>query len=136
MLHKFNIDIQDVFKQIFVNTRVPQKKFTGGTEMSVSYFECVRKLPKYQFVLWRKKWWPKHCYILNPDDVMMLDYNPSLSNQKLFVINISFWYTFSNRSLLLHWIWLAKGEHQSSLRILHTTTYQCNNKYSLKVYIK
>ena len=51
MLHKFNIDIQDVFKQIFVNNRVPQSKFTGGTEMSVSYFECVRKLPKYQFVL-------------------------------------------------------------------------------------
>ena len=51
MLHKCNIDIQDVFKQIFVNTRVPQNKFTGGTEMSVSYFECVRKLPKYQFVL-------------------------------------------------------------------------------------
>ena len=26
-----------------------KKKFTGGTEMSVSYFECVRQLPKYQF---------------------------------------------------------------------------------------
>ena len=51
MLHKCNTDIQEVFKQIFVNTRVPQNKLTGGTEISVSYYEFVCKLPKYQFVL-------------------------------------------------------------------------------------
>ena len=51
VLHKCNIDIQDVFKPIIVNTRVPQNRITKGTEMSVSYFECVRKLPKYKFVL-------------------------------------------------------------------------------------
>ena len=55
VLHKCNIDIQEVFKPIFVNTRVPQNRLTEGTEMSVSYFECVHKLPKYKFVLWRKK---------------------------------------------------------------------------------
>jgi len=49
LLQKFNVDIQEVFKQIFVNTKVPQNKLTEGTEMSVSYFECVRKLPKYKF---------------------------------------------------------------------------------------
>ena len=36
VLHKCNIDIQEVFKQIFVNTRVPQTKLTERTEMSVS----------------------------------------------------------------------------------------------------
>ena len=55
LLHKCNIDIQKVFRPKFVNTRVPQNRLTEGTEMSVSYFECVRKLPKYKFVLWRKK---------------------------------------------------------------------------------
>ena len=55
VLHKCNIDIQEVLNPIFVNTRVPQNTLTEGTEMSVSYFECVRKLPKYKFVLWRKK---------------------------------------------------------------------------------
>ena len=37
VLHKCNIDIQEVFKLIFVNTRVPQNRITEGTEMSVSY---------------------------------------------------------------------------------------------------
>ena len=55
MLLKCNTDIQEVFKQIFVNTRVPQNKLRGGTEMSVSYFECVRKLLKYKSVLRGKK---------------------------------------------------------------------------------
>ena len=55
VLHKCNIDIQEVFKPLIVNTGVPQNRITEGTEMSVSYFECVCKLPKYKFVLWRKK---------------------------------------------------------------------------------
>ena len=32
----------------------------------------------------------------------------------------NFLYTFSNRSLLLHWIWPAKGKQQSYVRILCT----------------
>ena len=51
---------------------------------------------------------------LTKGDAMMLDYNTSLSNQNSFINNISFQYTFSNRSLLLHWIWPSKGEPQSS----------------------
>ena len=33
-----------------LSIQVSQNKLTGGTEISVSYFECVHKLPKYQFV--------------------------------------------------------------------------------------
>ena len=51
VLHKCNIYIQEVLKPIIVDTRVPQNRLTVGTEMSVSYFECVCKLPKYKFVL-------------------------------------------------------------------------------------
>ena len=51
LLYKCNIDIPEVIKPIFVNTRVPPNRLTDGTEMSVSYFEYVCKLPKYRFVL-------------------------------------------------------------------------------------
>ena len=50
-LQWYNIDIQEVLKQIFVNIVVPQNRLTEGTEMSVSYFEYVRKLLNYKFVL-------------------------------------------------------------------------------------
>ena len=49
-------------------------------------------------------------YILNQGDAIILDYNTNLSNQNSFIIDISFEYTFPNRSLLLQLIWATKGE--------------------------
>ena len=51
LLENIYIDVQEAFRQHFVSTTVPEIFFTEGTGMSVSYFECVRKLPKFKFVL-------------------------------------------------------------------------------------
>ena len=83
LLHKCNIDIQEVFRPILVNTRVPQNRFKEGTKMSVSYFECVQNMNLF----FGGRNIDLNILFLNQGDATMVDYNPNviLSNWNMFM---------------------------------------------------